>query len=61
MTPYLGDNAWPVIDIDRRVANGSKVHVFWSVPVVVHSRDAGATFTRPALVSPYFSYGGTLT
>ena len=61
VTPYLGDNAWPVIDVDRRVADGSKVHVFWSVPVEVHSRDAGATFTRPALVSPYFSYGGTLT
>jgi hypothetical protein len=59
--PYLGDNAWPVIAIDRRVADGSKVHAFWSVPVEVRSRDGGATFTRPALVSPYFSYSGTLT
>jgi hypothetical protein len=60
-TPYLGDNAWPVIQVDPGVVDGSRVEVFWSAPSRVSSSDAGANFTRPALVSPYFSYGGTLS
>ena len=59
--PYLEDNAWPVIQTDPSVTNGSGVHLFWCVPTHVSSSDGGTTFSRPARVSPYFSYGGTLS
>jgi hypothetical protein len=59
--PFLEDNAWPVVQTDPSVADGSSVHLFWCVPTQVSSTDGGGSFTRPARVSPYFSYGGTLT
>ena len=40
------------------VASGAKVHVLWDYPTYVSSQDGGVTFTKPELVSPYFSYGG---
>ena len=60
-TPYLSENWWPVIATDPTDTSGAKVHVFWSCPAYVYSTDGGATFTKPELVSPYFSYSGTIT
>jgi hypothetical protein len=59
--PYIYQGWWPVIKTDPSVASGAKVHVFWDEPCYCYSADGGATFTKPELVTPYFSYGGSLT
>ena len=48
-----------MIKTDPTVASGAKVHVLWTYPTYVSSQDGGATFTKPELVSPYFSYSGS--
>ena len=45
-----------MIKTDPTVPSGAKVHVLWTRPTHVYSQDGGATFTKPELVSPYFSY-----
>jgi hypothetical protein len=60
-TPYIAGGWWPVIKTDPTVPSGAKVHVFWDWPSYCYSTDGGATFTKPELVTPYFSYGGSLT
>jgi len=59
--PYINDGWWPVIRTDPSVASGAKVHVFWDLPKYCFSADGGASFTKLELVTPYFSYGGTVT
>lgn len=59
--PYITQGWWPVIKTDPSVASGAKVHVFWDLPKYCYSADGGASFTKPELVTPYFSYGGTVT
>jgi hypothetical protein len=58
---YIASGWWPVIKTDPTVADGSKVYVLWDWPTLCRSTDAGASFTSPELVSPRFSYGGSLT
>jgi hypothetical protein len=58
-TPYITQGWWPVVKADPSVASGAKVIVLWTYPTYVYSVDGGATFTKPELVSPYFSYGGS--
>jgi hypothetical protein len=60
-TYYIAGGWWPVIKTDPSVASGAKVHVLWDWPTYCYSTDGGATFTKPELVTPYFSYGGALT
>ena len=60
-TTYINVGWRPVIKTDPTVASGEKVHVLWVRPTYCVSTDGGATFTRPQLVSPHFSYGGILT
>lgn len=57
-TPYITQGWWPVIKTDPSVASGAKVIALWTYPTYVSSQDGGATFTKPELVSPYFSYSG---
>lgn len=51
---------WPVIKTDPTVPSGAKVHVLWDYPTYCYSADGGATFTKPELVTPRFSYSGSL-
>jgi hypothetical protein len=60
-TPYTAGGWWPVLKTDPTVASGAKVHILWDWPTYCCSTDGGASFTKPELVTPYFSYGGTLT
>jgi hypothetical protein len=60
-TPYIAGGWWPVIKTDPTDATGATVHVLWDWPAYCCSRNGGASFTKPELVTPYFSYGGTLT
>jgi hypothetical protein len=57
-SPYISQGWWAVIKTDPTVPSGAKVHVLWTYPTYVYSLDGGATFTKPELVSPYFSYSG---
>ena len=58
-TPYIAGGWWPVIKTDPTVASGAKVHILWTRPTHVYSQDGGVTFTKPELVSPYFSYSNS--
>ncbi|MCX5888209.1 MAG: hypothetical protein NTY36_01995 [Deltaproteobacteria bacterium] len=60
-TPYIAGGWWPVMATDPTDASGATVHVLWDWPAYCCSRNGGATFTKPDLVTPYFSYGGSLT
>ena len=57
-TPYTNQGWWPVIKTDPTDASGASVYALWTYPTYVYSRDGGATFTKPALIIPYFSLGG---
>jgi hypothetical protein len=54
--PNITQGWYPVIKTDPTVASGAKVIALWAHPTYVYSQDGGATFTKPELVSPYFSY-----
>jgi len=55
--PYITQGWYPVIKTDPTVASGAKVIALWAHPTYVYSQDGGETFSKPELVSPYFSYG----
>lgn len=55
---HTDEGFWPLVQTDPNVASGERVHVFWDYPVYCFSTDGGATFTRPALLSPANFSGG---
>ena len=59
-TSTIASGWWPVIGLDPS-SDGSKVHVLWDWPIYCFSTDGGATFKKPELVTPYYSYSGALS
>lgn len=56
---WLTDGWWPLVKTDPADTSGSKVHIQWNAPTHVFSKDGGATFIKPALLSTHFTSGGT--
>ena len=56
----IGSGWWPVISTDPTDPGGAKVHVLWNTPTYCFSSDGGSTFTKPVLVSPEYSYSGSM-
>ena len=57
-TDYINGGWLPVIVTDPSDPTGATVHVLWNWPIYCFSRDGGATFTKPGVMTPIFSYGG---
>ena len=54
---YLTDGGSnPVVQLDPNDTTGTKLSVLWNPPQYVYSADSGATFTKPMLLSPQFSW-----
>lgn len=59
---YYGDSGWwPMVRTDPTDATGASATVLSDWPQAVQTVDGGQTLTNPALVSPRFSYSGSLT
>jgi hypothetical protein len=50
---------WPVLALDPTDATGARVHAFWTRGQYAFSKNGGATFTNPTLVTPFLSYSGS--
>ncbi len=52
---------WPIIATDPTDPTGEKVYLLWNTPTYCFSANGGVTFSKPVLVSPEYSYGGSMT
>lgn len=58
--PYwLTGGWWPLVHTAPADTSGSQVHVLWNAPTHLFSKNGGATFIKPALISTHFTIGGT--
>ncbi len=58
--PYwLTGGWWPLVQTAPADSSGSQVHVLWNAPTHLFSKNGGATFIKPALLSTHFTSGGT--
>jgi hypothetical protein len=59
-SPYwLTDGWWPLVKTAPADTSGRAVHILWNAPTHLFSKDGGATFINPALLSTHFTSGGT--